>query len=43
MQKMSSKNVFFNLVNDAIFRKTKENVINHRDIRFITTETGTNY
>ena len=37
------KKDFFKLVNDGVFRGTMENLISHRDIRFITTEAGRNY
>ena len=37
------KKDFFKLVNDVVFRRTMENLISHRDIRFITTEAGRNY
>ena len=34
---------FFNLTNNAVFRKTMENLKNHRDLKLIATETRRNY
>ena len=41
MQKI--ENFFFKLMSNKVFRKTMENVREHRDIKFLTTEARRNY
>ena len=42
-RKNDSKNDFFKLMNNSIFRKTIENLRKHRDINLSTTKTRRNY
>ena len=41
--KMLLKKDFFKLKNNVVFSKTKKNLRNNRDIKFVTTEAKRNY
>ena len=43
LQKTISRNYFFELINNSVFRKTIGNIRNHKDIKLITTEERRNY
>ena len=43
MQKVTLKKIFFNLMNNEAFRKTKKNGKSHRDIKPIITKAKRNY
>ena len=41
--KNNSKNIFFKLINNAVFRATMENVTNHRYLKLVTTKARRKY
>ena len=43
LQKTISRNYFFELINNSVFRKAIGNIRNHKDIKLITTEERRNY